>query len=56
MDDRSEQGSRHCSQILGLSATGRRVTEAHNKPRDSIGHLETITSAVPLLQAHKGYY
>ena len=34
MDDRSDQG-RHYNHILGLSATDRRVTEAHVKPRDS---------------------
>ena len=35
MDDRSDQGSWHCSHILGLSVIDRRATEAHGKPGDS---------------------
>ena len=37
MDDRSDQGSRHCSHILGLSVANRRVIETHVKLRDSTG-------------------
>ena len=35
MDDKSDQGPRHYSHILGLSATNGEAIEAHVKPRDS---------------------
>ena len=38
----------HCSLILGLSITDRKVTEAQVKPRDSTKHIEGYTLRTPL--------